>query len=806
MKLRQKLAVVLASAMVVSAVPVVTMATATTSTKREVITIEKDKAFMTTATANAVKVNFDNEAIEDGATEVIYLSLENAEWNEDAFDAAVNNFTRVTGTDLPTWTGELAGSKAGSKVGVKFVKQDEKVMQATLTLKLEDPANAGTYLYDAKDSTFYLPLLVTAKGGDAKVTVENKGNGSLAKKNSFIFATTGEKKFSVAAGEVKTFYRKGELSKLVITEAFPGSLKNGGQFRIELDDTDFKFDGTVEAKGMYGFGGKSVSVTLAPVNGDASAALVTIGAVQGDGSLGVIELTGIKVSTNNKTPDEGDFLVDIKKVDDSMADDVNNLVLGKVAKYSTYIKMKDDKAVEVKAGRVEEIEFSIGEGVEDSMISDREFEVKLDNAHFEYAKLTKEYYEEKAKGTSKTALQLAKEDYSKATFEANTDECKKTAAHIDSKWLAKKLVKDINKWGNTTVEFDTDSDNMIDPTTLIVTLDKFTDTNVSGALQSNNNMDEITLIANACVSIEDKEKEKVTIKASGRALENEISTTAITIVNPFNVTYEQAHLKVGLQGQVSGSLKLTETDKDMFQKGDITFTIKDADENKVGIYLTDVEFETSAGIKGEKTKEDKTNKSATVTLNRVTKEAGSIEFKNMKFTADRTVPEGTYDLEISGKGIDADGHTLVIKDFIKITTTNTEDITANGLAKGTSTFVIGESKYIVNGEERTMDAKSYIKDPGYTMVPVRYVAEAFGVTKENILFANGSATIFAGTRTIQLTNGSNIAVVNGAKITMATAVEIKDGRTYAPIGEIATILGIAKEWTPETKTATFINK
>ena len=92
------------------------------------------------------------------------------------------------------------------------------------------------------------------------------------------------------------------------------------------------------------------------------------------------------------------------------------------------------------------------------------------------------------------------------------------------------------------------------------------------------------------------------------------------------------------------------------------------------------------------------------------------------------------------------------------------------------------------------------------MVPVRYVAEAFGVEGNNILFSNGVATIFAGTRTIQLTNNSDIAIVNGAQIKMATKVVMKDGRTYAPIGEVAQLLGVSKAWDNTTKTATFTNK
>ena len=806
MKLRQKLAAALATAMVVTAVPVVTMATATTSTKREAITIKKGETFATIGTANAIKISFDNETIDADAEETVYLTFENAEWSNDAFNLAGNGMTQTKFSengDLDTWTTTLTDSK-GNAVAATFEKQDSKVMKVRLT-------------GHKAESTLFIPLLATAKGGDAKVTVENKGNGTLSKTNSYIFATTGERKFTIAADTAKSFYREGELAKLTVTEAYPTSLKDGGKFRIELDNTDFQLTNqTVTAKGMYGFGGKPVTATLTVDSDDKSSATVTINGLEGDKTLGVIELTGIRVKSISKTPEEGDFLVDIKSVDESMSADMNNVVLGKVAKYSTYIQMKDEKVEDVKAGRIEEIEFEIGEGVEDSMISDREFEITLENGHFDYAGLVKAYYEEQATqynegkpvAQHKTALEMAQADYAKATFVPGK-ECKKTAAYIDAEWLAKKLLADKNDWnigtgaGKTNIEFDVDVDGMVIPETLIVNLGEY---KTKGALQTNKNTDKVKFKANVCVPVTNKEKEKVTITASGRALENEVSTTAINIINPFDVTYEQATLKVGLQNQVSGALKLDETDKEMLQKGDVTFAIKDANEANVGIYLTDVEFETSSSIKGQVEKADKVNKSATITLNRVTKEKGSIEFKNMKFTVDRTVPEGTYDLVISGKGIDADEHEIIVKDFIKITTANTQDITANGLAKGSSTFVIGESKYVFEGKEFTMDAPSYIQDPGYTMVPVRYVAQAFGVSEKDILFGNGTVTIFAGERTISLTNGSNNAVVNGNPVAMGTSVVIKEGRTYAPAGEIARLLGISTSWDATTKTATFTNK
>ncbi len=801
MKLRQKLAVVLASAMVVTAVPVVTMATATTTLKREVITIKKDEVFATVTTANAVKVSFDNDYI--NGTDIVYLTLENSEWNNDAFNLAENNMVKRAGTVLDTWDYATTDS-AGNTINLVFEKQGDKILKVAFT-------------NHKPNTTVYLPLLVKATGGDAKVTVENYGNGTLSKTNSYIFATTGEKKFSYTVGDVKSFYRDGELAKLTIKEAFPGSLKNGAKFRLELDDTDFYFQDTmkISAKGMYGFGGVTITPTykIDPDNNkDTATVLIEIPPVTGDSTLGTIELTGIKVKSLSKTPEEGDFLVDIKSVDDSVVDAKDNLKMGVVTKYGTYIKMKDDKAEDVKAGRIEEIEFSVGEGVEDSMISDREYEIKADNGHFDYKGLVKDYISSLSGTALTTYLQKALNSTASTPTYSSDDDYKYLAANIDPAWLANKIIDNKDDWNvgteahQTNVEFDVDSDGKAITDTVIVYVGYYKKDGKLNATQSNENADTMKFKVKVCVPIDKKEDEKVTLTASGRALENEVSTTAINIINPFKVEFTQANLKVGLQGQVSGSLKLTETDKDMFQKGDIKFTIKNGDE-VLGIYLTDVKFETSASIKGEKTSSNKgASKSATVTLNRITKEAASIEFKDMTFTADRTVPEGTYDLEISGAGIDADGHSLTVKDFIKITTTNTQDITSNGLAKGTSTFVIGESKYTFEDKEFEMDAPSYIQDPGYTMVPVRYVAQAFGVAEKDIVFGKGTVTIFAGERTISLTNGSNTALVNGNPIAMGTAVVIKEGRTYAPASQIASLLGMKSTWDAASKTATFENK
>ena len=192
-----------------------------------------------------------------------------------------------------------------------------------------------------------------------------------------------------------------------------------------------------------------------------------------------------------------------------------------------------------------------------------------------------------------------------------------------------------------------------------------------------------------------------------------------------------------------------------------------------------------------------------VTVTKAAKEAGTITIKDFQLTVDRTVAQGAYDVNvIDFKNFAGEAK---LENFFVVGTPNAEDLASNGLRKGTASFVIGEAAYTVNGTVKAMDAASYIKDPGYTMVPMRYVAEAFGVKESDVLFNSGVVTIFAGSRTIQLTNNSDVATVNGVQIKMATKVEIKDGRTYAPIGEVAQLLGINKGWNNETKVASFTN-
>lgn len=116
-------------------------------------------------------------------------------------------------------------------------------------------------------------------------------------------------------------------------------------------------------------------------------------------------------------------------------------------------------------------------------------------------------------------------------------------------------------------------------------------------------------------------------------------------------------------------------------------------------------------------------------------------------------------------------------------------------------FKMGQSYYTLNDKAYPMDGKAFIKSPGYTMVPVRYVAEALGV--DEVKFKEGIVSFTYNDKEIVLTVGSMQATVNKEVIMMQVPLEIVQGRVYAPMGEVANLLGLDKVWDSASQTACF---
>ncbi|MBW5445764.1 hypothetical protein GE107_06750 [Cohnella sp. CFH 77786] len=101
---------------------------------------------------------------------------------------------------------------------------------------------------------------------------------------------------------------------------------------------------------------------------------------------------------------------------------------------------------------------------------------------------------------------------------------------------------------------------------------------------------------------------------------------------------------------------------------------------------------------------------------------------------------------------------------------------------------------IVNGQKvRFPDTEPYINTDGRTMVPVRFVSEMLGA---NVKWEAGtqSAIINYEGKTIQMSVGSQIVMVNGQVTELDTAAEFTDGRTMVPLRFVSEVLGSTVEW------------
>ena len=91
------------------------------------------------------------------------------------------------------------------------------------------------------------------------------------------------------------------------------------------------------------------------------------------------------------------------------------------------------------------------------------------------------------------------------------------------------------------------------------------------------------------------------------------------------------------------------------------------------------------------------------------------------------------------------------------------------------------------------------------MLPVRAVATALGINNNNVIW-NGetkTVTILYGQRIITMQVGAKVVYVNGSAIPASASVEIVDGRTFLPMRDLATALGVTDiTWDAATKTAT----
>ena len=123
-------------------------------------------------------------------------------------------------------------------------------------------------------------------------------------------------------------------------------------------------------------------------------------------------------------------------------------------------------------------------------------------------------------------------------------------------------------------------------------------------------------------------------------------------------------------------------------------------------------------------------------------------------------------------------------------------------------LTIGSTTAYINGRVHLLDAAP-INRNNRTMLPVRFLANAFGVPNEGIKWdaATRTATLTDGKVTVVVTIDAKEMYVNGSAVALDSPAIIESNRTYLPVRAIANALGVSNDniaWDAATNTATLV--
>lgn len=351
----------------------------------------------------------------------------------------------------------------------------------------------------------------------------------------------------------------------------------------------------------------------------------------------------------------------------------------------------------------------------------------------------------------------------------------------------------------------------------------------------------------------------VTLTLGGDAFDKEQTVKIAKFVSPYTIEAQQNDLIIDYRNtKVPTNVVIKEAEAGLWKKDDMTF---DFEFDKDVITLEDdakITVDDKSGMEVKNTKDMKftvkdesDDAAATVTISDISLYMG------------RSIASGAYDLKVkttAGKAMmtGVEGDAAINDDYAALFTTKSGEtgtarefagLTGNDKVKPyfaadykdwdvksddfvEKSFTVKEGfvnvitagrdqddasftkkvvvpvgeKYLIAGEEQVaLDVPAYISAAGYTMLPVRAVATALGINNNNVLWnqASRTVTILYGQRIITMVAGQKVVTVNGNTIPASATVQIKDGRTFLPMRDLATALGVTDiTWDAATKTAT----
>ena len=298
----------------------------------------------------------------------------------------------------------------------------------------------------------------------------------------------------------------------------------------------------------------------------------------------------------------------------------------------------------------------------------------------------------------------------------------------------------------------------------------------------------------------------IALTLEGRALPETLTGTILTTKLPLLVNADGFHVQSAMKDQYGGSITLTEEGAGVLQQGKSLFITLDTS------HLTISSAPNISVVSGDLVLGDLmlVDGGIEIPIQSSSTQPSTILLKHFGLTLDGTVPAGRYEASIGGPALstlstDTLGTYMdrglidpvaILDQFILV------DVDA--LTKKVITFRLGDESYAVNGKYYHLDTPAYIEN-GRVMVPIRYVAEALGLSQNQMVYDETYQTFaLYAQKVIEVTVGSNILSIDGIPQTMQTPTTLLGNDVMVPISEIAKALGVEVSWNAALKTATFI--
>ena len=300
----------------------------------------------------------------------------------------------------------------------------------------------------------------------------------------------------------------------------------------------------------------------------------------------------------------------------------------------------------------------------------------------------------------------------------------------------------------------------------------------------------------------------ISIVAEGRSLIETLTAQVLEVTQPFAVDVSPFKVQVGLKDQVGGAITISETSKGNMRQGKSIIIQVEESAMKFtkapSITVTEGDIRLGKPII--------TDHKIEIPVIRRSNTASTISIRDFIITVDRTVADGTYLAQVGGEALSEiandsqldpvwKGGFIYVNDSGDWAPSNPED-EINPVAVKVR-FTIGKTMYTIDDKIKNMDVAPFISN-GRTFVPVKYVADALGISADRVFWNNQTKTVIIyGEEKITLKIGSKVMQVGTKTYQMLEAPSIKNGRTYVPVAEITRALNVQTEWEATTKVVTF---